>query len=140
MTMKRRGDDAEEQISIEEILAREGISKEDVARYDNYAIFYRALRAVMHHQKPAKETIIRFEALEQMIRGHVDDEMKWKDTVLDAIKELTRSVTEMKPTVKKVSDIDTFLAVGNKIGWIILLMVMAAIVGLYHFGQDLFRR
>lgn len=135
---QRRAGDRGDQLSVDEILSQEGISREDIEKYERYSMFYRALQAVLKHQKPSPETVERFGNIERMLGEHIKDEMAWKDEVLDAIRDLTRNVTEMKPTVKKVSDLDTFLSVGNRIGWIILLMVMAALVGLYHFGKDLF--
>jgi len=133
----KRFDDREEQMSVEEILAREGISRNDIEKYESYSMFYRALQAVLKHQHPSQETVRRFAGIEKMLGEHIKDEMSWKDDVLNAIKDLTKNVTEMKPTVKKVSDIETFLSVGNRVGWIILLLIMAAIVGLYHFGKDI---
>lgn len=135
--MKRRKlDGASDQLSVDEILTQEGISREDIEKYERYSMFYRALQAILKHQKPSSETVEKFGTLERMLGDHIKDESAWKDDVLDAIRELTRNVTEMRPTVKKVSDIDTFLSVGNRVGWIILLMVLAAMVGLYHFGKD----
>ena len=132
----RRVYDTESEPNVDEILALEGISKSDIEKYQNYSMFYRALQAVLKHKRPSPETVSRLENLERMIGEHIKDEMFSKDAVLNAIKELTRTVSEMKPTVKKVSDLDTFLSVGNRIGWIILLMVLAALVGLYHFWKD----
>lgn len=134
---KKRFDDGEEQPSVDEILAQEGISKTEIQKYERYSMFYRALQAVLKHQKPSHGTIERFNKIEHILEAHIKDEASWKNDVLDAIKTLTVNVTDMKPTVKKISDIDTFLSVGNRIGWIILLMVLASIVGLYHFGKDI---
>ena len=133
----RRKDEEIEIPKIDEILAWEGISKLDAEKYEQYSVFYRALQAVTKHQKPSPATVERFENLEAMIRGHIDDEMKWKNDVLSAISGLTLSVNDMKPTVKKVSDLDTFIAVGNRVGWIFLAMGLAAVIGLYHFGREI---
>lgn len=133
----KRYDDRDEQMSVDEILSREGISKADIEKYESYAMFYRALQAVLKHQHPSQETVRRFAGIEKMLGEHIKDEMSWKDDVLNAIKDLTKNVTEMRPTVKKVSDIETFLSVGNRVGWIILLMILASLVGLYHFGKDI---
>lgn len=135
--ISRRIDDRGGQATVEEILALEGISKDDIEKYEKYSMFYRALQAVLKHQIPSPETVRRFEKIEGMLGEHIKDEGTWKDQVLSGLSDLTRSITEMRPTVKKVSDIETFLSVGNRVGWIILLMILASLVGLYHFGKDI---
>lgn len=133
-----RDDDMGEEAPIEKVLEAEGITKDDLEKYDSYLMHYRAMRAVLKHRVSSPETINRFISIERMIGEHIKDEMEWKNDVLAAISTLSKNVSDMKPTVKKVSDIDTFLSVGNRIGWIILLMVMAAMVGLYTFGKQIF--
>ena len=133
----RRVYDTESEPNVDEILALEGISKDDIEKYEKYSMFYRALQAVLKHQIPSPETVRRFEKIEGMLGEHIKDEGTWKDQVLSGLSDLTRSITEMRPTVKKVADIETFLSVGNRVGWIILLMILASLVGLYHFGKDI---
>lgn len=138
--IRRASDEELPELTLDQILSQLGITRTDMDKYENYVSMYNLFRAVLSHQKPSSETLKMFAEIERILQEHIQEESAWKDDILNAIKELTKTVADMKPTVQNVSELETFFTVGHKIGWVVLFIFFAAGFGIYHVAKEIFEK